>query len=121
MEMTKFIGVDDPGFLAVSGELRRWVKEIATDKHDKGVSQNKSLGKEGLEDEYVSPGENCNKFLQKECAPTHTTHSPPRRRCSVLRHGRHGEHHCHPSSNIRGIARDAKGKNSGCLRIQRTY
>ncbi|KAH8891923.1 hypothetical protein GQ53DRAFT_746397 [Thozetella sp. PMI_491] len=28
MEITKFVGIDDPGFLAVSGELRRWVKEI---------------------------------------------------------------------------------------------
>jgi hypothetical protein len=29
MDMTKFDSVDDPGFKAVVGELRRWVKEIA--------------------------------------------------------------------------------------------
>jgi hypothetical protein len=29
MDMTKFEGMDDPGFLAVAGELRRWVKELA--------------------------------------------------------------------------------------------
>ena len=29
MEMTKFVDADDPGFLAVSGELRRWIREMA--------------------------------------------------------------------------------------------
>jgi hypothetical protein len=29
MDMTKFAGVDDPGFIAVAGELRRWTKELA--------------------------------------------------------------------------------------------
>jgi hypothetical protein len=28
MDMTKFENADDPGFKAVVGELRRWVKEI---------------------------------------------------------------------------------------------
>jgi hypothetical protein len=28
MDMTKFETADDPGFIAVSGELRRWIKEI---------------------------------------------------------------------------------------------
>lgn len=28
MNMTKFESGDDPGFTAVAGELRRWVKEI---------------------------------------------------------------------------------------------
>jgi hypothetical protein len=28
MDMTKFEGVDDPGFIAVAGELRRWTKEL---------------------------------------------------------------------------------------------
>jgi hypothetical protein len=32
--MTKFSSPDDPGFVAVSGELRRWVKKIgAVGKH----------------------------------------------------------------------------------------
>jgi len=29
MEMTKFEDVDDPGFVAIAGELRRWVKGLA--------------------------------------------------------------------------------------------
>jgi hypothetical protein len=29
MDMTKFENADDPGFKAVVGELRRWVKELA--------------------------------------------------------------------------------------------
>ena len=29
MDMTKFASTDDAGFLAVCGELRRWIKEIA--------------------------------------------------------------------------------------------
>ncbi|KAF2011165.1 hypothetical protein BU24DRAFT_454648 [Aaosphaeria arxii CBS 175.79] len=29
MDMTKFEGTNDPGFIAVAGELRRWVKELA--------------------------------------------------------------------------------------------
>lgn len=28
MDMTKFATVDDPGFLAVCGELRRWTKQL---------------------------------------------------------------------------------------------
>ena len=28
--MTKFVSEDDPGFVAVAGELRRWMKEINT-------------------------------------------------------------------------------------------
>jgi hypothetical protein len=28
MDMTKFASVDDPGFLAVCGELRRWIKQL---------------------------------------------------------------------------------------------
>ena len=38
MGMTKFVDADDPGFVAVSGELRRWVKEIsATDKQSSAI------------------------------------------------------------------------------------
>lgn len=29
MNMTKFEDVNDPGFIAVAGELRRWAKELA--------------------------------------------------------------------------------------------
>jgi hypothetical protein len=29
MDMTKFDSADDPGFMAVTGELRRWIRELA--------------------------------------------------------------------------------------------
>jgi hypothetical protein len=29
MDMTKFEHANDPGFVAVAGELRRWVKDLA--------------------------------------------------------------------------------------------
>ena len=29
MDMTKFASMDDAGFVAVCGELRRWIKEIS--------------------------------------------------------------------------------------------
>jgi hypothetical protein len=29
MDMTKFEDVEDPGFVAVAGELRRWIRNIA--------------------------------------------------------------------------------------------
>lgn len=29
MGMTRFESVDDPGFIAISGELRRWIKDLA--------------------------------------------------------------------------------------------
>lgn len=45
MDMTKFVNFEDPGFVAVCGELRRWIRETDTnnkhrsnqsprDKHD---------------------------------------------------------------------------------------
>ena len=30
MDMTKFEGEDDPGFITVVGELRRWIKELTS-------------------------------------------------------------------------------------------
>ncbi len=32
MDMTKFANVDDPGFVAVCGELRRWIRETDAKK-----------------------------------------------------------------------------------------
>jgi hypothetical protein len=37
MDMTKFASLDDPGFKAVAGELRRWAKAI--DKQQQRVGQ----------------------------------------------------------------------------------
>jgi hypothetical protein len=30
MDMTKFENEEDPGFVSVTGELRRWIKELST-------------------------------------------------------------------------------------------
>lgn len=32
MEMTKFANADDPGFIALCAELRRWIKGIAQNR-----------------------------------------------------------------------------------------
>jgi hypothetical protein len=43
MDMTKFENADEPGFVAITGELRRWIKEWK-------VPTNTSMpGAEGLE------------------------------------------------------------------------
>ena len=34
MDMTKFSAVDDPGFVAVTGEVRRWVKALVVSAND---------------------------------------------------------------------------------------
>ena len=34
MDMTKFSALDDPGFVAVTGEVRRWVKALAVSAND---------------------------------------------------------------------------------------
>jgi hypothetical protein len=34
MDMTKFSAVDDPGFVAITGEVRRWVKALVVSAND---------------------------------------------------------------------------------------
>lgn len=46
MEMTKFEDVDDPGFKAVVGELRRWVKESTQARNNESSSPWHSANKE---------------------------------------------------------------------------
>lgn len=52
MDMTKFGDVDDAGFTAIVGELRRWVKEIgvtqAKQSEEASRQINKNLGINGL-------------------------------------------------------------------------
>lgn len=36
MDMTKFTSADDPGFVAVCGELRRWIRDIDTAERNRG-------------------------------------------------------------------------------------
>jgi hypothetical protein len=42
MGMTKFEDVNDPGFVAVAGELRRWSKELAQSLGPPSISQDKT-------------------------------------------------------------------------------
>lgn len=35
MDMTKFVNLEDPGFLAVCGELRRWSRETDINKRNR--------------------------------------------------------------------------------------
>ena len=44
MDMTKFENADDPGFKAVVGELRRWVKELARSENVRLSQVESSLG-----------------------------------------------------------------------------
>lgn len=50
MDMTKFENADDPGFQAVAGELRRWIKALARSEnvrssHDKSPHRDRTGGK----------------------------------------------------------------------------
>jgi hypothetical protein len=46
MDMTKFENVDDPGFKAVVGELRRWVKESIQPRNARSGSPRRSVNEE---------------------------------------------------------------------------
>jgi hypothetical protein len=46
MDMTKFENVDDPGFKAVVGELRRWVKESIQLRNARSSSPRRSVNEE---------------------------------------------------------------------------
>jgi hypothetical protein len=46
MDMTKFENADDPGFKAVVGELRRWVREIVRTESERLLSAERSQGQE---------------------------------------------------------------------------
>lgn len=50
--MTKFDAVDEPGFIAVVGELRRWVKGLAQVENSTPLQ----TGTEGLERRYANQG-----------------------------------------------------------------
>lgn len=50
MDMTKFENADDPGFKAVVGELRRWVKELARSQNAR-LPQVESSHKGGTSEE----------------------------------------------------------------------
>ncbi|KAK4241609.1 hypothetical protein C8A03DRAFT_40961 [Achaetomium macrosporum] len=54
MDMTKFVSTDDPGFIAVCGELRRWIKDIGAMNTDgAGASGNNVTTTESPRDELA--------------------------------------------------------------------
>lgn len=55
MDMTKFEGVDDPGFIAVAGELRRWCKELSSSSS--GGARVGAIGQQ--ERPILQPGPQC--------------------------------------------------------------
>ncbi|KAE8142283.1 hypothetical protein BDV38DRAFT_295081 [Aspergillus pseudotamarii] len=61
MDMTKFSSVDDPGFMAICGELRRWSKD--TGGATKSSHGNSSLGAQaGLAHQYGANSHQYNQF-----------------------------------------------------------
>lgn len=57
MDMTKFASIDDPGFTAVCGELRRWIKEVVAMEKDKSID--KGISKEASRNKCESSSETC--------------------------------------------------------------
>ena len=50
MDMARFVSADDPGFISVCGELRRWIKQMDTTKGNLPSSnRTKDLQGEGAE------------------------------------------------------------------------
>jgi hypothetical protein len=46
MDMTKFETVSDPGFIAVVGELRRWVRESVQPRNARSSSPRRSVNED---------------------------------------------------------------------------
>jgi hypothetical protein len=49
MDMTKFESIDEPGFVAVTGELRRWCREISANTGNPitGIGQQEQVVHQG--------------------------------------------------------------------------
>ncbi|RYP56688.1 hypothetical protein DL769_009878 [Monosporascus sp. CRB-8-3] len=47
IDMTRFTGVDDPGFTAVCGELRRWIKQMDMTERGHGNTESLQDGQDG--------------------------------------------------------------------------
>ena len=66
MEMTRFSRTDDPGFMAVCGELRRWIRDIKADgKHyaNPSLSNNSDYeGRPGIASQYGDGNRQFNNF-----------------------------------------------------------
>lgn len=57
MDMTKFVNFEDPGFVAVCGELRRWIRE--TDANKRHHSNRSSADKPDAASQH---GENSRQY-----------------------------------------------------------
>ena len=61
MDMTKFSSVDDPGFMAICGELRRWSKDTGgATKNSHGDSSRAAQA--GLAHQYGANSQQYNQF-----------------------------------------------------------
>ncbi|KAJ5253144.1 hypothetical protein N7489_003554 [Penicillium chrysogenum] len=60
MDMTKFISSEDPGFVAVCGELRRWIRD--TDVNKKHCSNQSSVDKPGNASQHGEKSRQYNSF-----------------------------------------------------------
>jgi hypothetical protein len=56
MDMTKFEHMDNPGFNALAGELRRWIKALSTPSNVSGVET--TSGQERQQSPGQSEGSN---------------------------------------------------------------
>lgn len=62
MDMAKFTNVDDPGFVAVCGELRRWIRDVEANKRRRA---NPSLGEQpGIASQYGGNNRQYNLFSE---------------------------------------------------------
>ena len=59
MEMTKFASADDPGYVAVCAELRRWIKDMGGMESD--VLRNSGITSNALNSEYTRSGKRTGK------------------------------------------------------------
>lgn len=78
MDMTKFEDVNDPGFIAVAGELRRWAKELAQPTAPTLVNVSETVHTSG-------PGPSS--MSQPKSFPSNLSMGP--QSCSIEAHGGH--------------------------------
>lgn len=66
MDMTKFTSADDPGFVAVCGELRRWIRDIDTAERNREnlpLSNNRDRNEQlGMAQQYGEGNRQFNNF-----------------------------------------------------------
>jgi len=54
MDMTKFESADDPGFIAVAGEIRRWIKAFVVPKEASAIDTKTSEQEGQVRQQYAT-------------------------------------------------------------------